>query len=427
MASIETTYSAQDLARLLGVSDRWIQLRAKREGWQALPRAGRGGGKLWVVSSMPAEIRDRLASALLRQPAAITEENTACASIGSNICAPIGTAGNGPALSDRERAIVTARLAFCRELDRIAPLVGKKAAVAHLVTSSRMGELSPVLTEQLAVAFARRRGDSLTTRTLYRWYADYLAGGEAALAPKRTAAKAPAWASEFLFHYQKPQHPTVALAHAELCRAMRQRGELPPSVHACRRLLAPLCLLNLGITDRKLLPYWRFDTQEAGDLSLYADALPKLAPYMKISRQFVHERLKLPVALDEDDVFRADGQDGDGSDDRTEDDRPGRQKTTTRLTAPVGDEANKAGEETGAGQDALDKMCDSADAALAEAAGALLGPLFAEVAAGLPPEELEARLAELYPAMDATQLTDILTRLLFVAQLEGRSREEETH
>lgn len=134
MASIETTYSAQDLARLLGVSDRWIQLRAKREGWQALPRAGRGGGKLWVVSSMPAEIRDRLASALLRQPAAITEESEACASIGSNICAPIGTAGNGPALSDRERAIVTARLAFCRELDRIAPLVGKKAAALPLVS-----------------------------------------------------------------------------------------------------------------------------------------------------------------------------------------------------------------------------------------------------------------------------------------------------
>ena len=275
MASIETTYSAQDLARLLGVSDRWIQLRAKREGWQALPRAGRGGGKLWVVSSMPAEIRDRLASALLRQPAAITEESAACASIGSNICAPIGTAGNGPALSDRERAIVTARLAFCRELDRIAPLVGKKAAVAHLVTSSRMGELSPVLTEQLAVAFARRRGDSLTTRTLYRWYADYLAGGEAALAPKRTAAKAPAWASEFLFHYQKPQHPTVALAHAELCRAMRQRGELPPSVHACRRLLAKMSQPEreagraTGNALLKLRPYQRRDTSELWPTDVY--------------------------------------------------------------------------------------------------------------------------------------------------------------
>ena len=139
MNTIATTYSTQELAHYLGITVKSVHIRAKREGWQALPRAGRGGGKLWVVSSMPAEIRDRLASALLRQPAAIIEESAACASIGSNICAPIGTAGNGPALSDRERAIVTARLAFCRELDRIAPLVGKKAAVAHLVTSSRMG------------------------------------------------------------------------------------------------------------------------------------------------------------------------------------------------------------------------------------------------------------------------------------------------
>ena len=186
------------------------------------------------------------------------------------------------------------------------------------------------------------------------------------------------------------------------------------------QLLAPLCLLNLGITDRKLLPYWRFDTQEAGDLSLYADALPKLAPYMRISRQFVHERLKLPVALDEGDVFRAEGQDEDGNDDR-----PGRQNATARLTVPAGDDAAEDDEgDDGAGQDALDSMCDSADAALAEAAGALLGPLFAEVAAGLPPEELEKRLADLYPAMDAAQLTDILTRLLFVAQLEGRSHED---
>lgn len=215
--------------------------------------------------------------------------------------------------------------------------------------------------------------------------------------------------------------------HNEVRRDLLAADAMQLAATLTSQLLAPLCLLNLGITDRKLLPYWRFDTQEAGDLSLYADALPKLAPYMRISRQFVHERLKLPVALDEDDVFRAEGQDGDGSDDRTEDARPGRQKTTTRLTAPVGDDGKEDDEEDHGGQDALDSMCDSADDALAEAAGALLGPLFAEVAAGLPPEELEKRLADLYPAMDATQLTDILSRLLFVAQLEGRSREEETH
>ena len=208
--------------------------------------------------------------------------------------------------------------------------------------------------------------------------------------------------------------------HNEVRRDLLTADAMQLAATLTSQLLAPLCLLNLGITDRKLLPYWRFDTQEAGDLKLYADTLPKLAPYMKISRQFVHERLKLPVALDEDDVFRADGQDGDGSDDR-----PGRQNATARLTVPAGDDAAEDDEgDDGAGQDALDSMCDSADAALAEAAGALLGPLFAEVAAGLPPEELEKRLADLYPAMDATQLTDILSRLLFVAQLEGRSHED---
>ena len=90
MASIETTYSAQDLARLLGVSDRWIQLRAKREGWQALPRAGRGGGKLWVVSSMPAEIRDRLASQRKTRLALLL------AAIFAPLLAPPGTVRSSP-------------------------------------------------------------------------------------------------------------------------------------------------------------------------------------------------------------------------------------------------------------------------------------------------------------------------------------------
>ena len=168
--------------------------------------------------------------------------------------------------------------------------------------------------------------------------------------------------------------------HNEVRRDLLAADAMQLAATLTSQLLALLCLLNLGITDRKLLPYWRFDTQEAGDLALYADALPKLAPYMKISRQFVHERLKLPVALDEGDVFRAEGQDEDGNDDR-----PGRQNATARLTVPAGDDAAEDDEgDDGAGQDALDSMCDSADAALAEAAGALLGPLFAEVAAGLP-------------------------------------------
>ena len=287
MAAIETTYSTQELTGLLGISQQAITKRAKREGWQALPRAGRGGGKLWVVSSMPAEIRDRLASALLRQPAAITEENTACASIGSNICAPIGSCASPAlpaaaaqpaprALSDRERVIMTARLALCRELDRLLPLVGKKAAIEHIVTAFRLGELSPLLAQKVRAALGKNRGEGLGVRTLYRWYADYLAGGEAGLVPRFSRpTHAPAWADEFLSHYQKPQHPTVVLAHADLSRAMRERGETPPSIHACRRLLAKMSRpeREAGRATQnallKLRPYQRRDTKELWPTDAY--------------------------------------------------------------------------------------------------------------------------------------------------------------
>lgn len=63
------TYSTQAIAALLAVTDRAIQIRAKRESWQSLPRAGRGGGKLWIVSSMPAETVQGIRAALATQAA----------------------------------------------------------------------------------------------------------------------------------------------------------------------------------------------------------------------------------------------------------------------------------------------------------------------------------------------------------------------
>lgn len=176
------------------------------------------------------------------------------------------------------------------------------------------------------------------------------------------------------------------------------------------QLLAPLCLLNFGVNDPRLLPYWRFDTQPAADVSLYAEALPKLAPYMRISRRYVHERLKLPEAVNEEDVFRAEAEtpqrpqgDGESREEKS------REEATARLTAGTREEEPAE----------PDRLCAGADAALAGAAEALLQPLFAEVAAGIAPEELEARLADLYPAMNEAQLADILARLLFVAKLYG--------
>lgn len=271
-----TTRELMDLLDVIAAST--IARRAARENWQSRKRQGRGGGKEWLVSSMEQETRAQILAALQRQARTEQAEEAASApiseSIGSKICASIGS--KLTTVSDKHRALVTARLAFCLELDRIVPLVGKTDAIDHLVTASKQGTLAPILKEQLKVAFAKRRGECLTTRTLYRWYADYLIGGEEALIPKQTPVKEqPTWAAEFLAQYQKPQHPTVALAHANLCHAMQQRGEKPPSIHACRRLLA-----KMSVPDReegratgnalfKLRPFQRRSTKELWPTDCY--------------------------------------------------------------------------------------------------------------------------------------------------------------
>ena len=67
---------------------------------------------------------------------------------------------------------------------------------------------------------------------------------------------------------------------------------------------------------------------------------------------------------------------------------------------------------------ALDAV--NAEAALTAAGESLLRPLLDELAKGVTPEELQARLAELYPRMDADELADILARAMFVAEIWGR-------
>ena len=54
--TVKEAYTTRELARLLGfLTIRSVLLRAEREGWQFRPRKGRGGGKEWLVASMPLE------------------------------------------------------------------------------------------------------------------------------------------------------------------------------------------------------------------------------------------------------------------------------------------------------------------------------------------------------------------------------------
>lgn len=266
--------STQELTALLGVDYvSSVIRRADRENWQSLPRAGRGGGKLWIVSSMPPATRDAIASAMLREARAAVVSTSSNAS--AQICATVGTVST-PAhapewklASDRERSVATARLAFVREIERLAGLVGKEKAVRHLIEASCSGHLDPTLMSLVTTASACKRGGTLSRRSLYRWASDYAEGGEAALLPSfRKVEPAPAWFDEFLGCFQRPQHPPVSLAYAEFSAAMRKRGETPPSIHAVRRALAKMSApareagRATGNALLKLRPYQRRDTSE---------------------------------------------------------------------------------------------------------------------------------------------------------------------
>ena len=69
MSAAQTAYSGQKLAQFLGITERAVQIRAKRENWQSAPRPGRGGGSLWLLTSMPEKTRLAIAAAVVAQMA----------------------------------------------------------------------------------------------------------------------------------------------------------------------------------------------------------------------------------------------------------------------------------------------------------------------------------------------------------------------
>ena len=122
-----------------------------------------------------------------------------------------------------------------------------------------------------------------------------------------------------------------------------------------RQILAPLAYLNCGVSDPALLPWFRFDTRQAEDIQVFADALPKLASVMDIPAAWAHEKLKIPQAEEGEKVLAV---------------KPQAMPEPAALTASAKAEDGPASSGY-ADQDAIDAM--QADDALADAAEALLG------------------------------------------------------
>lgn len=62
---VKSAYTTKELVTLMGITRQAIDYRARRESWHSRPRAGRGGGSEWLLTSMPKDTRSAIALALV--------------------------------------------------------------------------------------------------------------------------------------------------------------------------------------------------------------------------------------------------------------------------------------------------------------------------------------------------------------------------
>lgn len=69
--AIKEVYTSQEVAQILSLTRQGVEWKANAERWQSRRRTGRGGGKEWLVSSMPEETRMALRIAEEKQALAV--------------------------------------------------------------------------------------------------------------------------------------------------------------------------------------------------------------------------------------------------------------------------------------------------------------------------------------------------------------------
>lgn len=95
MSEVKDTYTPAELAPVLSLTERAVRDRATREGWLFEKRPGRGGGKLFPLSTLPDDVRLALASTAT----AATNHEAAALKLREDIAARAGETSRQKALS----------------------------------------------------------------------------------------------------------------------------------------------------------------------------------------------------------------------------------------------------------------------------------------------------------------------------------------
>lgn len=250
MNRIKEAYTAQELAPLLGKTERGIRFIGKRDNWDRRLRSGRSDDFEYPTIKLPADVREAIAlavSAEERESLPVVLEPATPAVVES----PTVSLSH---LTARERDVALARKAL---IDAVCNFetVGKsrRAAILLLVEAYRNGTLPRNLMEAARIANARRGASrGISTRALYNWYATYEDRGILGLVPAdpKKDTSIPEWFEIFRLIWKRPQAPSLNQARREFEIVVRWVGLGMPE--------GGLCFLHFldpeRITKHKSLP-----------------------------------------------------------------------------------------------------------------------------------------------------------------------------
>ncbi|MFZ2269056.1 MAG: DUF935 domain-containing protein [Azonexus sp.] len=170
-----------------------------------------------------------------------------------------------------------------------------------------------------------------------------------------------------------------------------------------RDLIYPLVAFNLpGINGLSRCPRFVFDTGEAEDLKLYADALPKLAQGgARIPVSWVHEKLRIPEAKDGEAVFQV--------------------APAAPALLPVGNAAMTAKAPAPATPDTADKMVQPLDIPAAKQLEAWVKDIEQMLGKAESLEQFREQLLARYSALPTEDLVTVMATALAAIELRGRA------
>ena len=226
--ALRESYTMRELAERFGFSTmRSVFLRADREHWKARERAGRGGGKEWLVSSMPEETRLAIRTA---------EEKQALAACSAAAPLPVLSPATTTAImDDKRRYKALAKADLVRQYLTWQRKFGATTTQKQEFILAYTGGVWPKLLQELG---------SVSWKTLERWKLEQdRAGSVLALADKRGVThKGKTLLSErhrivILGHVLNPNAPNVSQCVREVQKKFQAEGIFVPSEPTIRRFV----------------------------------------------------------------------------------------------------------------------------------------------------------------------------------------------